>query len=168
LPQARLSLVTGALPRPTAPIPKLTPAPLTLGPDALGLDALHLMAERGIRYLPIVANGALVGILTQADLVGHEAQSAARLVAAISRTDDADAMAAVTARIPQLLAHLVAQGARPHVIARMITDIADAATRRLLALAEATLGAPPSPICGLRAAAKDGSSRPACRTKTTA
>jgi CBS domain-containing protein len=127
----------------------MTPAPLTPGPNALGLDALHLMAERGISHLPIVANGALVGILTQADLVRHEAQSAARLVAAMSRAGDASAMVAVTARIPQLLAHRVAHGARPHVIARMITDIADAATRRLLALADATLGAPPAPYLWL-------------------
>ncbi|MEM6729003.1 MAG: DUF294 nucleotidyltransferase-like domain-containing protein, partial [Pseudomonadota bacterium] len=55
------------------------------------------------------------------------------------------AMAKVMARLPDLLRHLAAAGARPTAISRRITDLTDAATRRLLVLAEDKLGPPPVP-----------------------
>ncbi len=58
-------------------------------------------------------------------------------------------MAQVTAQIPQLLVQLINNGTRHEVITRLITDIADTATRRLLALAEGDLGAPPVPYLWL-------------------
>ncbi|MGG7566174.1 DUF294 nucleotidyltransferase-like domain-containing protein [Rhodovulum sp. DZ06] len=117
----------------------------TLAPTALGLDALHMMAERRIGHLPVVDNGKLLGIVTQTDLVRREALSAAHLVGDIARKGSAEEMIPITAAIPGLLAQLVAQGARPEAITRMITDIADAATRRLLTLAEETIGPAPVP-----------------------
>jgi CBS domain-containing protein len=58
-------------------------------------------------------------------------------------------MAKVTAEIPQLLVQLVAGGNRHEIVTRLITDIADTATRRLLSLAEAKLGPPPVPYLWL-------------------
>ena len=58
-------------------------------------------------------------------------------------------MAAVTAEIPQLLVQLVAAGNRHEIVTRLITDIADTATRRLLVLAEEKLGPPPVPYLWL-------------------
>jgi CBS domain-containing protein len=55
----------------------------------------------------------------------------------------------VTARIPQLLARLVAGHNAHEVVTRLVTDIADAVTRRLLALGEAEFGAPPAPYLWL-------------------
>jgi CBS domain-containing protein len=65
------------------------------------------------------------------------------MVRDIARARSATEMAEVTARLPQLLAQLVGAGNRHEVTTRLITDIADACTRRLLALAEAQLGTPP-------------------------
>lgn len=127
----------------------MTADPMALTPEDIGLDALHIMAERRVSHLPVVDKGAVVGIITQTDLVRREAMSAARLVRDVAHQDNAEGMAAITAQIPKLLAQLVAQGARPDVIGRMITDIADAATRRLLALAEAKFGPPPVPYLWL-------------------
>ena len=55
----------------------------------------------------------------------------------------------MTGEIPRLLVQLVAAGNRHEVVTRLITDIADTATRRLLALAEAKLGPPPVPYLWL-------------------
>ncbi len=134
----------------TTPVDQvMTAAPLTLSPYALGSDVLHAMMERRIGHIPIVDNGRLVGIVTQTDLTRFQAVSSAELVGAVARAPDAAAMAAVTARIPQLLVQLVAAGSRHDAVTRLITDIADAATRRLLALAEETLGPPPCPYLWL-------------------
>lgn len=138
-------VVADALPFTTPVARIMTPAPVTLAPDAIGSDVLHLMMERRIGHVPVVEGGKLVGIVTQTDLTRFQAVSSADLVRGVASAADADAMAAVTARIPDMLAQLVAAGHRHAVITRLITDIADAATRRLLALAEARLGPPPVP-----------------------
>ncbi|MFP7572097.1 DUF294 nucleotidyltransferase-like domain-containing protein [Marivita sp. S2033] len=123
--------------------------PISLPPSAIGSDVLHTMMERRIGHIPVTQAGRLVGIVTQTDLTRFQAVSTADMVSDIAHADAAEDMAKVTARIPQLLAQLVASGSRHEVITRLITDVADAATRRLLTLAEAELGAPPVPYLWL-------------------
>ncbi|WP_299707222.1 DUF294 nucleotidyltransferase-like domain-containing protein [uncultured Tateyamaria sp.] len=127
----------------------MTPDPLTLPPSALGMDVLHMMMERRIGHVPIVEDGQLLGIVTQTDLTRFQALSSADLVRRVAEADDAPAMARVTAEIPALLAQLVSMGTRHDIVTRLITDIADTVTRRLLSLAEAELGAPPVPYLWL-------------------
>ena len=138
-----------ALPISTPVAEVMTANPITLAPSAIGSDVLHAMMERKIGHIPIVESGKLVGIVTQTDLTRFQAVSSAELVSEIAHADTAEEMAKVTARIPQLLVQLVA-GGRPHqVVTRLITDIADTATRRLLMLAEEKFGPPPVPYLWL-------------------
>ncbi|WP_421701101.1 DUF294 nucleotidyltransferase-like domain-containing protein [Aliiroseovarius sp.] len=138
-----------ALPISTPVAEVMTANPITLAPSAIGSDVLHAMMERKIGHIPIVESGKLVGIVTQTDLTRFQAVSSAELVSEIAHADTAEEMAKVTARIPQLLVQLVA-GGRPHqVVTRLITDIADTATRRLLMLGEEKLGPPPVPYLWL-------------------
>ena len=127
----------------------MTRDPITLAPSAIGSDVLHLMMERRIGHVPIIEAGKLVGIVTQTDLTRFQAVSSAELVSKIARANSASDMAKVTARIPRLLVQLVGGGNRHEVVTRLITDIADTATRRLLALAEDKLGPPPVPYLWL-------------------
>lgn len=127
----------------------MTRDPLTLPPSAIGSDVLHAMMECHIGHIPIVQNGQLLGIITQTDLTRFQAVSSAELVAAVARASSAKDMARVSAEIPRLLVQLVAGGNRHEVVTRLITDIADTATRRLLSLAEAKLGPAPVPYLWL-------------------
>ena len=127
----------------------MTPDPVSLSPSALGTDVLNTMLERRIGHLPITEGGTLVGIVTQTDLTRFQAVSSARLIGEIARAADAEGIARITANIPQLLAQLVAAGNRHEVVTRLITDIADAATRRLLRMAEDRLGPAPVPYLWL-------------------
>ncbi|KIC44187.1 histidine kinase [Ruegeria sp. ANG-S4] len=127
----------------------MTRDPVTLSPSDIGSDVLHIMMERGIGHIPISEGGRLVGIVTQTDLTHYQAVNSAELVRRIAHADTADQMADVTAEIPQLLVQLVAGGNRHEIVTRLITDIADTATRRLLALAEAKLGPAPVPYLWL-------------------
>ncbi|MEO1556805.1 MAG: DUF294 nucleotidyltransferase-like domain-containing protein [Pseudomonadota bacterium] len=134
----------------SAPVSSImTPEPLTLSPDALGMDVLHMMMERGIGHIPVVDGGRLMGIITQTDLTRFQALSSADLVRRVAAARTPEVMARVTAEIPALLAQLVGTATRHEVVTRMITDIADTVTRRLLALAEEELGAPPVPYLWL-------------------
>ncbi|WP_065328315.1 DUF294 nucleotidyltransferase-like domain-containing protein [Tritonibacter mobilis] len=135
---------------PLAPIATImTQDVLTLAPDALVTDVLHLMVERNIHHVPIVDGAGLLGIVTQTDLTRAQAMSSADLVGRVARAADAEEMARATSQIPQVLLQLVEAGNRHEVITRLITDIADTATRRLLALAEARFGPPPVPYLWL-------------------
>ncbi|WP_093362028.1 DUF294 nucleotidyltransferase-like domain-containing protein [Tropicimonas isoalkanivorans] len=121
----------------------MTSNPASLPPSALGSDLLHLMLERKVGHVTVVEGDRVVGILTQTDLTRFQALSSASMVQEVADAASAEEMARVTARLPALLAQLVGAGNRHEVVTRLITDIADAVTRRLLALAEAELGAPP-------------------------
>ncbi len=122
----------------------MTADPVSLSPSAIGSDVLHTMMERRIGQVPIVTGGELVGIVTQTDLTRFQAISSAELVSKIASAESADDMIEVTAQIPRLLMQLVASGNRHEIVTRLITDIADTATRRLLTLGEQSEG--PSPI----------------------
>ncbi|MEL6197866.1 MAG: DUF294 nucleotidyltransferase-like domain-containing protein [Pseudomonadota bacterium] len=127
----------------------MTRDPITLRPDALGADVLTLMLERDFHHVPVVADGALVGIVSQSDLTRFQAMTSGHLIRGIAGAEDAETIAEHVAHLPQLLAQLVGAGHRHDTVTRLVTDVADAATRRLLTLAEAELGAPPVPYLWL-------------------
>ncbi|SOB93887.1 DUF294 nucleotidyltransferase-like domain-containing protein [Rhodobacter maris] len=134
----------------TTPVAEvMTADPVSLPPTALGSDILHIMLERRIGHLPITEQGRFVGMITQTDLTRFQAVSSAVLIRDVVSAETVAEMAAVTARIPQLLTQLVGGHHSHEVVTRLVTDIADAVTRRLLVMAERELGAPPVPYLWL-------------------
>ena len=122
---------------------------LSLTPESLGSDILHMMLERRIGHLPVVDGDKLVGMITQTDLTRFQAVSSAQLIRDAAVAETVEEMAAVTARIPRLLVQLVGAHNAHEVVTRLITDIADAVTRRLLKLAEVEFGPAPVPYLWL-------------------
>lgn len=49
----------------------MSPDPITVGPDTTVAEARLTMEEYGIRHLPVVDDGQLVGILSDRDVVIH-------------------------------------------------------------------------------------------------
>ena len=127
----------------------MTRDPITLTPQDLGSDILHIMLEHRIGHLPVVEASRLVGMVTQTDLTRFTAVSSASLVRDAAMAETVAELPAVTARIPALLAQLVGSHNAHEVVTRLITDVADTVTRRLLALAEAELGPAPVPYLWL-------------------
>ena len=54
----------------------MTPAPEVLRPDNELADAAHLMLELGIRHLPVVRSGRLVGVLSMRDVLDADTRHA--------------------------------------------------------------------------------------------
>ena len=127
----------------------MTSALFTLGVDALAFDALLAMTQRNISHLPVVDGDRLVGVITSTNLVRRQAQSAVFLVSDIYKRETHDELAAIVAQVPQLLVNLVEAGTSAHHIGHIVTSVCDAATKRLLQLAEARLGPPPVPYLWL-------------------
>jgi CBS domain-containing protein len=135
---------------PTTPVSAvMAKDPMVLSPDSLGSDVLNRMLEHRIGHLPVVDDGKLVGMITQTDLVRFQAVSSALLVRDAATAETVTELAENTARIPRLLVQLVGGGSAHEVVTRLITDIADTVTRRLLAMAEAELGPAPVPYLWL-------------------
>jgi CBS domain-containing protein len=122
----------------------MTQGPRVLSPSAIGSDVLCMMMEHRLGHLPVVSAGRLVGMVTQTDLTRYQASHAASLVAKAAQAASVEDLARITGRIPRLLLHLVAAGNRHDTITRLITDIADVVTRRLLRMAEEKFGPPPA------------------------
>ncbi len=141
--------LAAALPVETPVSDIMTASPITLPSSAIGSDVLHTMMERHLGHLPIVDAGRLVGIVTQTDLTRFQATTSARLVSDVAGAETVEALAKATSEIPRLLVQLVAAGNRHEVVTRLVTDISDAVTRRLLRMAEDELGAPPVPYLWL-------------------
>ncbi len=127
----------------------MTADPVSLPTNALGSDILHYMLENKVGHLPIVDHGHFVGMVTQTDIMRFHAVSAAALVTDLAKADNVADMATISKRIPDLLVQLVGASHTHEVITRLITDIADTITRRLLTMAEAQLGAAPVPYLWL-------------------
>lgn len=142
-------LAEGIDPDTTAVSAVMTRDPISLPAEALGSDVLNLMLEKHIGHLPVVDGDTLVGIVTQTNLTRFQAVSSTQMIRDIAEAQTAQHLPAVTRHIPRLLAQLVGSNSPHEVVTRLITDIADAVTRRLIQLAEASLGPAPVPYVWL-------------------
>ena len=129
----------------TAVADVMTPEPHSIAPTALGHDALLALVARRIGHFPVVDAGRLVGIVTRSDLLAQQSASAGLMILDIGRASDIPGIAAVVARIPSLLSQLVGSGVPAHTVTRLVTDVGDAATRRLIELAQERHGPAPVP-----------------------
>ena len=67
------ALAEGADPVLTPVSDYMTQAPEVLGPDSEFADAAHRMLELGVRHLPVVRSGQLVGVLSMRDVLNADA-----------------------------------------------------------------------------------------------
>jgi CBS domain-containing protein len=72
------AVADGADPATTPVSDYMTSAPSVLGPDSEFAEAVRTMLGLGVRHLPIVDRGRLVGVLSMRDLLGAEASAMGR------------------------------------------------------------------------------------------
>lgn len=125
----------------------MTTDPLTVDADSRAFDATLLLIDHGVHHLPVCDGGTPIGMVTSGDLLRLAQTDPVYMAARIGRAPDAAGVAERTRRLLPLVAEFVRRGTAPQDIGRVITATADAATRRLLALAEEELGPPPVPYC---------------------
>lgn len=123
--------------------------PYTVPCDALVFDALMTMGEREVHHLPVVRDGRPVGIVTATDLLKAQRSDPVYVIHDISRAVSADCLADLPEAVRTMTRHWVESGARPQEVGKMLSSVSDAATRRLIQLAEEELGPPPVPYAWL-------------------
>lgn len=126
--------VTEVMSRPLKTIPATTPVH----------GALLLMLEEGLHHLPVTRDDHIVGLVSDTDLLRHQARSPLYLRKSLERARFPDALAGYTREIADMAGNLFYAGLDTTSIGRVIASLNDALTVRLLRLAEEELGAPPS------------------------
>lgn len=123
----------------------MTPEPITIEPDARAFEVLLEMTSRGIHHLPVVRDGQVLGLVSSGDVMRLDRAHPIYLAADIARQDSPEGVARICRRIPQLVAEYIDADASATEISRLLGSINDAATRKLIKLAEAELGPAPAP-----------------------
>lgn len=131
-------------------------------------DALLLMARLNIHHVPVMDGRTVVGIISSTDLQQQQSNSAVNLAGAIYRQESVEELVATASRIGQLQRQLAAASTSAHAMGRIVSAMTDALTSRLLQLAEAQYGPPPSLMPGSPPDRRGATNRPPNPTRTTA
>ncbi|MGY3928584.1 DUF294 nucleotidyltransferase-like domain-containing protein [Aeromonas simiae] len=121
----------------------MTPQPCTIESDATVLQAVELMMRHNVRSLPVLEQGRVCGVLTATSLVQRSRVQAVFLISRIYRQESCSALSALARQRQWLFESLATHSVPAQSIQLMMTQIADAFTRRLLQLGERELGPPP-------------------------
>jgi PAS domain S-box-containing protein len=131
---------------PERPVAQVMTAPLVRVADrALLFEAARLMQEHGVEHLVVTdERGNASGVLTAAEVLHAQGHAVAMLLGEIQRAPTPEALRDSRAKLPAFVKALLASGARVESVTRIMTTVSDAILVRLIALAEAELGAPPA------------------------
>lgn len=151
-------LVSHLIARPRCPVEGcrvaqiMMPEPATVAPEASVGQALSRMTRLGTRHLVVTARGALVGVVTAADLVRARGPGPLVLTPEIAECRRLEDLAALGRRAESVLAALVAEEAPLAEILEVVSGLHERLAARALTLCEAALaaeggGTPPVPYC---------------------
>ena len=118
---------------------------LTLDSDSPVFAAMLRMLEQNIHHLALVEEGEVIGMISSSDLLRHQAQSPLYLRRRLQEAEAVADMAQYADDVAHTVESLFHGGLGAAQIGRIISSLNDALTHRLVALAEAELGPPPTP-----------------------
>jgi PAS domain S-box-containing protein len=137
-------LATGR--NPALPVSSIMSAPLVqIGDRALLFEAARLLQERNLQHLVVTdERGNALGVLTATEVLHVQRHAVAMVLNEIQGAAAPEELRDSRAKLPVFVKALLESGARVESITRIMTTVSDAVVVRLLALAEAELGPPPT------------------------
>jgi CBS domain-containing protein len=124
----------------------LTSPVFTVHESTVVADVMALMLEKGVHHVPVLdAEGSVMGVVTDTDLVGLEQMTPFVLKADIERSTRVEEVIEAAARLPRAVGGLVEANVDPIGVAHVVAVVIDTLTRRLLELGIGKLGDPPCP-----------------------
>ncbi|MEW6220931.1 MAG: DUF294 nucleotidyltransferase-like domain-containing protein [Thermodesulfobacteriota bacterium] len=132
------------------PVGEIMSTPLiTVAGTDFCFEAFLKMMSRGVHHLLVMEAGRLAGMVTSHDFLVLQGTAPLVVIREIEDQATVDGVADAAGKVRGLIAHLHDQGAGASSILRIITSVNDRIERKILAMAEATLGPPPVPFCWL-------------------
>lgn len=110
----------------------MTSAPVTLRGEASAYEAAVVMARRGVRHIPVVDEGRLIGVVTERDLFALQRVSMRKINRAIITADSLEALQQAARDIRQLARNLLAHGVAAEQLTLIISTLNDALTQRII------------------------------------
>jgi CBS domain-containing protein len=110
-------------------------------------QALLAMLGRDIHHILVTENGLPAGVLTSHDLMVLQGKSPLSLARHIEQQQSIEGLARAQKRVGDLLPLLMREGAKASHITRVIAELNDHVTARILELAEKELGPAPVAYC---------------------
>lgn len=130
---------------PATPLQQVMSRPLkTLPVETPAYSALLFMLEENIHHLPLTQQGQIVGLVTDTDLLRHQVKSPLYLLKRVQKLAEIADLSRYALEIAGTVKSLFEGGLDIDHIGRIISNLNDALITRLLKLAEAELGPPPT------------------------
>ncbi len=130
---------------PETPVEEVVSRPLKTFPaDGSLQEALLFMLRERIHHLPLEADGEVVGLITDSDLLAHQLASPSQLLRQVNRARSAEDLAEYSSGVAGMVETLHLGGTGASEIGRIVASLNDALVQRLVTLAEKDLGSPPS------------------------
>ena len=140
--RTRVVAIRGSLDSPVESIASFPAA--TIGVEVIAGDALVQMLAEGVHHFPVTgADGQMVGVVTDTDLMGLGRHTPFAVKSAVERAGSADAVSEAGKELPQVVCAMVEGYSDPVDVGRVTALVVDAMTKRLLQLGIERQGDPP-------------------------
>jgi CBS domain-containing protein len=110
----------------------MTPSPHTLDAEANAYAAALLIARHGIRHVPVVDGGKLIGVVTERDLFALQRVGIRAIHRTIADAADHGQLRQAAADIRALVGSLIRLGSAAEPLTQIISTLNDALTRRVI------------------------------------
>ena len=135
---------------PETPVLEVASAPLrTVAAETPVYEAWRILLDAGVHHLPVTRGEEIVGVLSSTDLLRFTAAGPVAVMRSVERLASRDALPGYGARVAEMASSLFAGGLEPIVIGGFVARLNDRLLGRILRMAEADLGAPPTPYAWL-------------------
>tara|TARA_R110001606_G_scaffold355164_2_gene506001 strand:- start:728 stop:2626 length:1899 start_codon:yes stop_codon:yes gene_type:complete len=125
----------------------MTPDPIVVQADDSMFETMLSMLRHNIHHLPVMQRGRPIGVVNLRDVIKYESQSSLYLVSNIHNKQNVEALQGLLPDIRATFVRMATDEVSSHMIGSTMAGIGRSFSRRLLELAEASLGPPPVPYC---------------------
>ena len=112
----------------------MTPDPFYLSPQGTAFDAALAMTERHFTHVCLVEDGRLVGMISERDLFSLQRVDLVHLARAVRNAASVESLAKLREDIRSLVDRMIAHGASPEQVTRLITLLNDHTVSRVIEL----------------------------------
>lgn len=137
-----------------AGLPPDTPVRAVTGENMIAIrseesvqEAMLSMLRNRIRHLPVMQHRTPVGMIHLSDIVRHETNSSLYLANRIHNSSTPEELAGLAPDVRATFLRMVDDGADSRAVGAVLSAIGRSFARRLLEMAEDSLGPPPVPYC---------------------
>lgn len=112
----------------------MTPQPKVLSAEASAYEAAMLVAHGGVRHVPVVDAGKLIGVVTERDLFALQRVGMREINRSIAAAGGTEDLQRVAADIRRLAASMMTEGVAAEQLTLIVSTLNDALTARIVSL----------------------------------